>query len=814
MVARPTPPTTPIPLYAPARTARNLPLQPTPLIGRDDEIAALRQRLLDPDIRLLTLTGPPGTGKTRLALAVADAVSDEFPDGVWFVALETMRDSDAVIPAISQTLDLRRAGARSPWETVIAYLRERQILLVLDNFEQLLPAGLTLAEMLAACPRLTVLVTSRAPLRLRWEQEAPVPPLVLPDPAQAGDREAVAGASAVRLFVERATAVRPDFSLTAENAGPVAEICRRLDGLPLAIELAAARVRVLSPVAIRDRLGHRLHLLIGGARDRPARHQTLRTALEWSYDLLSQEEQELFYGLGVFVGGCTLASATAVAGTRFLAENRGLDESAEDMVLSRQAVILDRLSALLEHGLLRREETPDGEPRFRLLETVREYAAERLAAAGAAEAARERHAAYFVALAEQAETMLHGPEQGKWLARLEMDHDNTRAALAWTLRSGDAETALRLCGSLWRSWQIQGRLTEGRRWLDQALAAGDLCPASVRAKALTGAGSIARSQGEYAYATRALEQSRRLWQELGDERGAAVALNGLGVVAVIQGDLARGRALHEECLAILRTLHDRQGISTSLNNLAQVAHEEGDNTAARALLEESLALAREVGDTWQVAATLGNLGEVARRQGDHQRATALLEECTGLYRLLGDKRRLAECLEELAGLAAELGRPERAAHLGGAAHALRENMGAPAAPMEQASIASTRKTARAALGDAAFLAAWDAGRTLPLEEAIALALDQAVEKQPAPPSLPRAAAATRLSLPDGLTPREAEVLALVAGGSTNREIAGTLVLSLGTVERHIANLYAKINARGRADATAYALRHDLLADSR
>jgi non-specific serine/threonine protein kinase len=813
MVARPNPSTAPISLHTPARRAYNLPLQPTPLIGRDGEMAALRQRLLDLDVRLLTLTGSPGTGKTRLALALTETVLDQFPDGVWFVALDAVRDPEAVIPTIAQALDLRPPDGVAVADSLHTYLSTRQSLLVLDNFEQLLPAGVTIAELLSAAPQLTVLVTSRAPLRLRWEYEAPVPPLALPDTARDDDPATVAGAPAVRLFVERAAAVRPDFCISAENAEAVAEICRRLDGLPLAIELAAARIRLLSPAAILDRLEHRLRLLTGGARDLPARHQTLRAALEWSYGLLSKEERRVFRGLGVFVGGCSLAALSAVAATGSAKPEQKSDGEEEARTLP-ESFALGPLTALLEHGLLRRDGVEDSDPRYHMLETVREYAAEQLAAGVDAEAIRGRHAAYFVALAEQAEAALRGPTQGEWLARLDTEHDNVRAALEWATATGDAETALRLCGSLWRSWQVQGRLREARRWLDQALAGGSRCPAPMRAKALTGAGYIARSLGEYIQATALLEQSRRLWLELGDERGVAAALNGLGVVAVIQGDLARGRALHEECLAIARRLGDRQTISISLNNLAQVAHEKGDNAGARASLEESLALARELGDTWQVAATLGNLGEVARRQGDHARATVLLGECTALYRVLGDKRRLAECLEELAGLAAALGRPHSAAMLGGAAGALRESLGSPAEPMEQASIETTTGTARAALGDAAFAAAWVAGQALSLEEAVAYALDQGAEQQTAPAPLLPTAGATRPSLPDGLTPREGEVLGLLAGGHTNREIAEMLVVSLGTVERHIANLYAKINARGRADATAYALRHNLLPHSR
>jgi predicted ATPase/DNA-binding CsgD family transcriptional regulator len=815
MVARPTPPTTPIPLHTPARRAHNLPLQPTPLIGRDDVIAALRTRLLDPDMRLLTLTGPPGTGKTRLALALAESVVDEFGDGVWFVGLDSVRDPDAVIPAIAQTLDLRPPDGVTVHESVHSHLSARHALLVLDNFEQLLPAGVTIAKLLADCPRLTVLVTSRAPLRLRWEYEAPVPPLALPDTACDDDPATVAGAPAVRLFVERAAAVRPDFCVTAENAEAVAEVCRRLDGLPLAIELAAARIRLLSPAAILDRLEHRLRILTGGARDLPARHQTLRAALEWSYDLLSREEQKLFRGLGVFAGGCTLDSATAIAGAGFMTQDERLNEDEADVALGRQALVLDLLSALAEHGLLRRDDAPNGEPRIRLLETIREYAAERLAASVDAESARDRHAAYFVDLAEQAQQALHGPTQGEWLLRLNAEHDNVRTAIDWSLQSEQPHIALRLSVALWRSWEMRGLCDEGRRLLELALAVGEGAPVDLRAKAFNGAGCLAQVMGDYPRATALLEQSLHLRQELGDQSGAATVLNNLALVAVAEADLTRGRELHEESLAILRSLGDPRRIGQSLNNLALVLHQQGDDERATSLLEESLALARNGGDTWEVAARLGNLGEIARRQGNLRHAALLLAESLTLFHALGEKRRVGECLVEIAGLAAAQGRSHAAATLGGAAEVLREVTGSPAEPMEQASIETSSATARSALGDTAFATAWAEGRALPFEDAVAFALDQAAEQPPSvAASSPPATASSQLPLPDGLTPREAEVLGLVAGGYTNREIAEKLVVSLGTVERHIANLYAKINARGRADATAYALRHHLVSDSR
>jgi ATP/maltotriose-dependent transcriptional regulator MalT len=490
------------------------------------------------------------------------------------------------------------------------------------------------------------------------------------------------------------------------------------------------------------------------------------------------------------------------------------DDDKADLELRRHTLIFDLLSALAEHGLLRREETPDGESRIRLLETIREYATERLDASVDAESARGRHAAYFVRLAEQAQQALHGPAQGEWLRRLTADHDNVRAAIDWSLQSGHPDLALRIGVALWRSWEMRGRCDEGRRLIERSLAAGTTAPADLRAKAFNGAGCLAQVMGDYPRATALLEQSLHLRQELGDRSGAATALNNLALVAVAQSDLSRGRDLHEECLAILRSLGDPRRIGQSLNNLALVLHQQGDDAGATALLEESLALARQRGDTWEVAARLGNLGEITRRQGDLNRATALLAESTTLFHGLGEQRRVAECLAEFAAVAAATGQPHVAATLGGAAELLRELTGSPAEPMEQEAIASTSAMARAALGDSIFATAWTAGRAIPLEEAVALALNLAAAQPPMPEPPQRDPGASRPRLPNGLTPREAEVLALIAGGSTNREIAEMLVISLGTVERHIANLYAKINARGRADATAYALRHNLLPDIR
>ncbi len=726
----------------------NLPAPPTPLLGREREMARALELLCRDDVRLLTLSGPAGVGKTRLSLDVAAGLRADYADGAFLVSLAPLSDPVLVASAIAQALGLREQGDRPLHDTLMASLRDKQLLLLLDNFEHVAAAAPLLAALLAACPHLRLLVTSRAPVHVRGEHVLPVPPLDLPDLATLPAVDALAQVSAVALFVARAEAVAPDFALTTQNATAVAAICARLDGLPLAIELAAARITLLSPEALLARLDHRLQMLVGGARDLPERQQTLRAAIAWSYDLLHMGEQALFRRLCVFVGGATLEAVEAVCYT------------AGDL----EGDALGWLAALVDKSLLRREEGPGGEARVGLLETIREYGREQLATSGEQAATERSHAAYYLALAEEAEPALTGAEQVTWLARLEREHDNLRSALRWALESGEVEGGLRLAGTLWRFWVMRGYLREGRRWLETLLNRdADVAPAS-RARALHGAGVLARDMGDCTRADLLLGESLALWRELADSPGIATALNGLGSVAWQRGDLARARALHEEGLALRREMGDtggviialnnlglvvqdqgdlvraealfaevlaffrergnRRGIAGSLNNLGEVALAQGNLTRARLLCEEALALRQGLNDRAGIASSLINLGLIACAQGDLARARLLYEEGLVLYRELGDTRGVGDTMEGRAQVAAAHGHAARAAHLLGAAEAVRAAIGAPLLPRAKAGHDRTVAAARTSLGDDAFAAAWEMGATLSLEQAIVLVLEE------------------------------------------------------------------------------------------
>jgi len=690
----------------------NLPAPPTPLLGREREVARALELLHRDDVRLLTLSGPAGVGKTRLSVDVATGLRAAFADGVFFVSLAPLSDPALVASAIAQALGLREQGSQSLHDTLIEHLRAKQMLLLLDNFEHVAAAAPLLAELLAACPTLTLLVTSRAPVHVRGEHTLPVPPLAVPDPAVILPLDTLAALPAVALFVQRAEAVAHDFALTPANAPAVAAICRRLDGLPLAIELAAARIALLPPHALLARLEQRLPLLVGGARDLPERQQTLRAAIGWSYDLLHAGERALFRRLSVFAGGATLDAVEAVCHTTGDLEGDALEW----------------LAGLVDKSLLRREEGTGGEARVGMLETIRAYGRERLAASEELEATERAHAAYYVALAEQAEPELTGPEQALWLARLEQDHDNLRTAMCWTLASGEAELGLRLAGALRRFWERHGHLTEGQAWLEGLLAldgqAGDYaCPAA-RAKALHGAAALVIKQGDYAHAHALCQASLNLWRQLGDRRGIASCFNVLGIIAHHQGDRSRAIALYEDSLALCGDLGDTWGVSAALVNLGLVAKDQGDGARATDLYEDSLALKQRGDDVWGLAFVLCAMGQAVHEQGDNVRAQALFTESLTLHRELGGALYAMDCLEGLAHIAVAQGQPGRAARLVGAADTLRAASGAPLPPPDQAGYDRLVTAVRAALSEESFAAAGAAGAALSLEQAITLALEE------------------------------------------------------------------------------------------
>ena len=689
----------------------NLPEQPTPLLGREREVAAVRALLLREEVRLVTLTGPGGIGKTRLGLQVAADLSDQLADGVYFVALASMTNPALVASTIAQALGLREAGGRSPVDSLKAYLTGKHLLLLLDNFEQVVAAATVVAGLLADCPRLKMLVTSREALRVRGEREYPVPPLALP--AGPADARTLSQYPATALFVERALAVDPALTVTDATAAAVAEICARLDGLPLAIELAAARVKVLPPEAMLTRLSSRLKLLTGGARDLPERQQTLRSTIGWSYDLLARDEQVLFQRLAVFAGGCTLVAAEAVCPT------------AGELEVD----VLEGLGSLVDKSLVRKQEAGvEREPRFSMLETIREYGLEQLVASGEAETLRRAHAVYYLELAQQAEPNLTGPEQGMWLDRLEREHDNLRAALAWARDRGESALGLRLAGALWRFWYTHGYLSEGRSWLEGMLAlpeSGDSREeVPMRARALYGAATLASTQDDFDRAVTLWEASLALSRELDDEAVMASALNALGLAALQQGDAERAAPLFVESLALSRAMGDPWAIARALLSLAQTAYVQGEYSRAEALFEECLALMRQAGSMSHSAVALLYLGHAARAQGNFARATALYQEGLALSQGLSDKLRVLREMEGLATAVAAQGQAERAVRLLGAAAGLRDLLGSARHPMDRVAVERAEAALRAALGEEAFAAAWAAGRALSLDEAIYEALGE------------------------------------------------------------------------------------------
>jgi non-specific serine/threonine protein kinase len=759
----------------------NLPLALGRFIGREQELPVVRERLAS--ARLLTLTGAGGCGKTRLALEIASGFVSEFPDGVWYVELAPLTERKLVPYIVASTLGVREQADRPIIETLRDALRPRALLLILDNCEHLLTESAHLCEaLLQFCPGVRILATSREPLGAMGEMIWNVLPLALPDSDDALPDE-LTQVESVQLFVEKATALIPEFTLSRENAPFVAQICRHLDGLPLAIELAAARCRTLSVRELAVRLGERFELLTQGRRTAPPRHQTLQATLDWSYSLLDADERSVFQRLAVFAGGWTLAGAEAVCDS-----------------VSRSH-ILDVISLLVDKSLVVKQER-NRDVRYSMLETVRQYAWERLQEAGQAELVRNRHLAFFLELAERAAPRLVSSEELAWLMRLEQDLDNLRAALAWSIES-DVVSGIRLVAALEPFWSYVGSLAEAGEWVDRLIAASaDTAPA-VRARGLLIAGALSGLRGKGARAATLLDESLSLYQHIEDEQGIAWALQERGVVAHHQGDRMQAVELLAESLKLIRQVGDKFGIGQCLLWLADTQMRIGELDAAQEYYEEAYALFMELGERSRIAWSLGGLGDIAQFKGNLSDAGRLLKDALRVKLEIGGIGDIFYILEALANLAARTHAPERAARVWGVSEALREVRGAPLPPSYQSDYAPLIRSARQELGAEAFEAAWAEGRAMTIEQGVEYTLRDA-EPQTELTYSPNKDLSTRL------TQRELEVLRLLVAGLSNREIAAQLVLTLGTVKWYTNEIYSKLGVRSRTQAVALANRLDLL----
>jgi predicted ATPase/DNA-binding NarL/FixJ family response regulator len=771
---------------SPERPRHNLPLELSSFVGREKELAEVR-RLLQ-DTHLLTLTGSGGCGKTRLALAVAREVVEGFDDGVWLVDLAPLAEPSLVPQALASTLGVREQPARSLSETLSDYLGSKKVLVVLDNCEHLVETCAELVEaLLRSCPELRILATSREALGIAGEISWPVPSLTLPDLRRLLDIESLSRYESARLFVERAAAVKPTFTLTEQNAPAVARVCYRLDGIPLAIELAAARTKVLSVEEISDRLDGSFGLLASGGRTALPRHRTLRSTMDWSHELLPEEEQTLFRRLTMFAGGFTLEAAESVCA----GEDLDRDE------------VLELLSHLVDKSLVTAQEQ-GGETRYRLLEMVRKYGGEKLDGAEEVTEVGRRHASFYVELAEEAEPELKGGRQVAWLERLETEHDNLRAAMRWLLNQGESEEATRLGWALWLFWGIRANFAEGRRSMEQALSAegSAAMPASARAKALYVEAMMANYQGDHGSAESLAAESLRLFRELNDKLGSAYALSNAGFAANGQGQHRRAITLIEESVDLFLEEGEEWGAAIELGFLAVSWRDQGDHGRAKSLAERGLALSRQVGERQAISAALYTLATLAQAERDQERARDLLEEGLELSAELGNDADVAHCFDGLAAVAAAEGMMVRAASLWGAEEALLERMEAAVYTYvpDRSLHRSQVEAARARLGEEAFEAAWAEGRSLSIEQAIAWALDRATTPETDSPK----------TYPAGLSAREIEILRLVAGGLTNIEVAERLFLSSRTVDWHLSSVYRKLGLHSRTEAARFASDHGLL----
>jgi excisionase family DNA binding protein len=794
------------------RGGAGLPIPVTRLIAREAETEAITRRLVRDDVRLVTLTGPGGVGKTRLALQVAREAASAFADGARFVSLAGVSHPSLLLSTVAGEMGIREAPGRAPAAALAAALRDRSLLLVLGNLEHLTGSTVAtdLAALLQASPALTMLVTSRSPLRLSGEHRFVIPPLALPEPGAMVDVAALSGYGAIALFVERARQARSDFALDSANAGMVLEICRRLDGLPLALELGAAWLRVLPPEALLRRLEHRLPLLVGGAADQPSRLRTMRDAIAWSYDLLSAEEARLFRRLAVFAGGFTLDAAESVAGSRESGERVGgrgsevgrpaIGESSGASNHPTSVSVLDLLVGLNDKSLVQAMEAPRGDPRFRMLETVREYALDRLIASGEEASAREAHAAYYLALAEAAASAAERVGNGDWMRRLMHERANARAALDWFEETAQPAAALRMSGALWHYWYRLGDFAEGRARLERALAAAPAAADPVsRVRALRGAGVLAWQSADYATSRDRLEAALDVSRIRSNRTGAAWTLNSLGCLAATLADREQAKACFDQALAIFEEIDDPIGIAQMTANLGELAERAGEHDLAVERLEA--AIARWLGFDDRVGAARAQvvLAQASLARHEPARAVAVLRDALTTIRDNDYEQILPMALRVAAQLALHRGDAAAAARWYGAEERVREALGVVSAAPRCDEDAQAVTTAREALGKAGFAAAWAAGRAASAGQVIADMLGALAE--------PEAAGAGPAA--SGLSPREREVLRLLAAGQTDRQIADALFITRRTASKHVSAVLAKLGVASRTAAAAAAHRDRL-----